>query len=130
MTNKKMETLKGLILNDVSIGIGLVNDINSWDFSLEHLQVYQMEDFNEIMEGYEPLEIANRIYFGDFNPNHEYFRFNGYANLESLDKYDLEDEIKDYSSEIARRTVELYEEGKLNYLQDEVMEILEDQEEE
>ena len=130
MTNKKMETLKGLILNDVSIGIGLVNDINSWDFSLEHLQVYQMEDFNEIMEGYEPLEIANRIYFGDFNPNHEYFRFNGYANLESLDEYDLEDEIKDYSSEIARRTVELYEEGKLNYLQDEVMEILEDQEEE
>ena len=126
----KIENLKGLILNDVSIGIGLVNDINSWDLSLEHLQVFSMDEFNEIMEGYDPLEIANRIYFGDFNPNHEYFRFNGYANLESLDEYDLRDEIINYSSEIARRTVELYEDGKLDYLQEEVMEILEDQEEE
>ena len=128
--NKKIESLKGLILKDVLIGIGLVNDVNSWDDSLEYLQVFNMEDFDEIMEGYEPLEIANRIYFGDFNPNHEYFRFNGYANLESLNEYDLEDEIKDYSSEIARRTIELYEEGKLQYLDEEVLEILEDQEEE
>ena len=126
----KIENLKGLILNDVSIGIGLVNDVNSWDLSLEHLQVFSMDEFNEIMEGYDPLEIANRIYFGDFNPNHEYFRFNGYANLESLDEYDLKDEIINYSSEIARRTVELYEDGKLDYLQEEVMEILEYQEEE
>ena len=128
--NKKIESLKGLILKDVLIGIGLVNDVNSWDDSLEYLQVFNMEDFDEIMEGYEPLEIANRIYFGDFNPNHEYFRFNGYANLESLNEYDLEDEIKDYASEIAQRTVELYEEGELDYLDEEVMEILEDQEEE
>lgn len=126
----KIENLKSLILNDVSIGIGLVNDVNSWDLSLEHLQVFSMDEFNEIMEGYDPLEIANRIYFGDFNPNHEYFRFNGYANLESLDEYDLKDEIINYSSEIARRTVELYEDGKLDYLQEEVMEILEYQEEE
>ena len=130
MMNKKIESLKGLILKDVLIGIGLVNDVNSWDNSLEYLQVFNMEDFNEIMEGYEPLEIAQRIYYGDFNPNHEYFRFNGYANLESLDEYDLEDEIKDYASEIAQRTVELYEEGELDYLDEEVMEILEDQEEE
>ena len=119
-----------LILNDALIGIGLVNDVNSWDNSLEYLQVCQMEDFNELMHGVDPLEIANKIYFGDFNPNHEYFRFNGYANLESLDEYDLRDEIIAYASEIAQRTVELYEEGKLDYLQEEVIEILEDQEEE
>ena len=130
MMNKKMESLKGLILNDALIGIGLVNDVNSWDNSLEYLQVCQMEDFNELMHGVDPLEIANKIYFGDFNPNHEYFRFNGYANLESLDEYDLRDEIIAYASEIAQRTVELYEEGKLDYLQEEVIEILEDQEEE
>ena len=126
--NKKMESLKSLILNDASIGINLVNDINSWDNSLEYLQVYQMEEFDDLMYGEEPLEIANRIYFGDFNPNHEYFRFNGYANLESLDEYKVEEEIKDYASEIAQRTVELYEEGKLDYLDEEVIEILEGEE--
>ena len=128
--NKKIESLKGLILEDASLGMDLVNEINGWDGSLEYLQAYSMDEFDEIMNGFEPLEIANRIYFGDFNPNHEYFRFNGYANLESLDEYDLEEEIKDYSSEIARRTIELYEEGKLQYLDEEVLEILEDQEEE
>lgn len=130
MMNKKIESLKGLILEDASLGMDLVNEINGWDGSLEYLQAYSMDEFDEIMNGFEPLEIANRIYFGDFNPNHEYFRFNGYANLESLDEYDLEEEIKDYSSEIARRTIELYEEGKLQYLDEEVLEILEDQEEE
>lgn len=125
MMNKKMESLKSLILNDVSIGIGLVNDVNSWDLSLEHLQVYYMEEFNELMHGVKPLEIANRIYYGDFNPNDEYFRFNGYANLESLNEYDLEDEMKDYASEIAQRTIELYEDGHLNCLNDEIIEILE-----
>ena len=130
MKNNKIESLKSLILNDASIGMDLVNEVNSWNNSLEHLQVYYMEDFNEIMHDTNPLEIANRIYFGDFNPNHDYFRFNGYANLESLDEYDLEDEIKDYSLEIANRTIELYEEGKLQYLDGAVLEILEDQEEE
>ncbi len=126
--NNKVESLRNLILSDISVGIDLVNEINSWDGSLEHLQVISMDTFNELMHGVEPLEIANRIYFGNFNPNDEYFRFNGYGNLESLDEYDIKDEIINYSLEIAQRTVELYEDGHLSYLDDEVVEILEDQE--
>ena len=123
----KMERLNDLILSDVSLGIGLVNDVNSWDSSLGFLEVFYMDEFNEVMNGIEPLEIANRMFFGNFNPNDEYFRFDGYANLESLDEYEVEQEIKDYSLEIARRVVELYEEGHLPYLDDEVLEILEDE---
>ena len=130
MKNTKIESLKGLILNNVSIGMDLINEINSWDGYLEYLQVYPMDEFDAALEGFSPLEIANKIYFGNFNPNHEYFRFNGYANLESLDEYDVEEEIKEYASEIAERTVELYEEGHLSYLDSEVLEILEDEEEE
>ncbi len=128
--NNKIESLKGLILSDVSIGVDLVNEVNSWNCSLEYLQTFSMDEFDGLLEGYTPSEIANRIYFGNFNPNHEFFRFNAYANLESLDEYELMNEIKENALEIAKRTVELYEEGKLDYLQDEVMEILEDQEEE
>ena len=47
--------------------------------------IYAMDDFDEIMEGLTPTDIAWRIYCGDFNPNREYFWFNGYANLESSD---------------------------------------------
>lgn len=47
--------------------------------------IYAMDDFDEIMAGFTPTDIAWKIYCGDFNPNREYFWFNGYANLESSD---------------------------------------------
>ena len=126
--NNKIESLKSLILEDASIGFNLINEINSYDGSLDYLQVFSMDDFDEIMNGIDPSALAFRIFYGDFNPNHDYFRFNAYANLESLDEYDLEEEIKDNSGEIAQRTVELYEDGKLSYLDDEILEMLEDEE--
>ena len=130
MKNTKMESLKSLILNDVSIGIDLVNEINSWDGSLEYLQVYSMDEFDELIHGYTPTEIAQKIFYGDFNPNDEYFRFNVYANLVSLDEYEIEEEIKECASEIAERTIELYGEGHLDYLDGEVLEILDEEDEE
>lgn len=41
-------------------------------------QVYYMEEFNEIMDNYTPLEIANLVWHGDFNPNDDYFTFGVY----------------------------------------------------
>jgi hypothetical protein len=36
------------------------------------------------MEGKEPIEIIRMTAYGDFNYSHDYFRFDGYGNLESL----------------------------------------------
>lgn len=48
--------------------------------------IYQMYDFDELMRGQAPWEIVRCAYFGKhFNPCDDYFRFNGYANLESFD---------------------------------------------
>lgn len=51
--------------------------------------IYPMEEFDDIMnsstESEGPLWLAQRIFFGDFNPNHDWFRFNGYGNLCSTD---------------------------------------------
>ena len=122
--NNKIENLKSLILENVSIGIDLVNEINAWDNSMEYLQVYDMDSFDEIMVGFSPFEITNKMFYGNFDPNHDFFRFDGYANLESLGEYDLRDEIIENASEIAERCVELYENGHLPYLNDEILEIL------
>ena len=48
-------------------------------------EIFEMDMFNEMAEGYSPIDLAQRIFFGDFNPNHNYFRYNGYANFESTD---------------------------------------------
>lgn len=48
--------------------------------------IYSMEDFDELMSGQKPWEIARATYFGKrFNPCDDWFRFNGYGNLESFD---------------------------------------------
>ena len=62
-----------------------------------------MDEFDELMNDSVKengaLWLAQRIFFGDFNPNHDYFYFNGYANLVSTDDADgyYEDHIdRDY----------------------------------
>lgn len=48
--------------------------------------IYHMEDFDEIMGNESPWEVARCCYYGrEFCPAHDYFRFNGYGNLESFD---------------------------------------------
>lgn len=55
--------------------------------------IYDMEEFDEIFQNDEPSYIANRIFYGDFNPNDEYFTFNGYGNLVSFDSFDILEHI-------------------------------------
>lgn len=48
-------------------------------------EIFEMEEFDEICEGMKPIDIARSIAYGDFNPNHDYFHYNGYGNFESTD---------------------------------------------
>ena len=61
--------------------------------------VYDMDLIDEIFSGDSPMNILQRAFFGDFNPNHDYFKFNGYGNLESSDYVDeliYIDDLADY----------------------------------
>lgn len=75
--------------------------------------IYSMEEFDEIMSGTTPWEIARAAYYsGKFCPAHDWFWFNGYGNLESDDfapsniykddiaKYIYENEDALYNDEI------------------------------
>ncbi len=61
--------------------------------------IYTMDEFDEIMSGQDPWEIARSCFYGDFRPCDKYFSFNGYGNLISFDyisdKIDV-DEIAEY----------------------------------
>lgn len=70
------------------------NIINNYDFnklSTCYLDAnfdecfYSMEDFDELLSGFKPWEIARAVHYGEFVPTEEYFRFNDYGNLESTD---------------------------------------------
>lgn len=81
--DEKVEAIRSIIEDmDTSDAVALHNEqcygTNNYDD-----EIIEMERFNEICEGMKPHKIALKIFYGDFNPNHEYFRFNGYANFES-----------------------------------------------
>ena len=77
------------------------------EFNYMDDEIFHMDDFNELMNGFEPIYISMRIFYGDFSPNHDFFKFNGYGNLESsnylsdfIDLEELADEIM-YSVNLA-----------------------------
>lgn len=47
--------------------------------------IYSMDDFDELMNGNSPSRIANMVTYGDYNPFHMWFWFNGYGNVVSGD---------------------------------------------
>ena len=64
----------------IGINNGYQDEVNGDNY------IYGMDEFNEIMESYSPLDLAFRVFYGgDFNPNHKYFWYNGYGNLCSSD---------------------------------------------
>ena len=66
---------------------------------------YPMDELEELTN-YTPLEAITRAFYGyrwsridrdepeEFNPNDEYFTFNGYGNLVSISEFDYEDYLK------------------------------------
>lgn len=48
--------------------------------------LYLMDDFNEVMSGRDPLDIAMTVAFGDFCPADDYFFFDGYANIRTCSR--------------------------------------------
>lgn len=52
---------------------------------------YSMDEFDGIMSGYTPIEIANMIHFGTYSPMDDYFTFDGYANIKTMSDIEYED---------------------------------------
>ena len=86
----------------------LLQHMDGYDGCFEEATYYDMDEFDEFLSGRTPLEIAQMIFFGDFNPNNDYFRFNCYGNLESADWPDVVAEAEDLESDIIEHLVNYY----------------------
>ena len=81
--------------------LSLCREINSYDGNLDQFDIFEMDEFDEMLEGKTPTEIVNSIRYGGFASTDEYFRFNGYGIIESLSYADIEEELDSYLGEIA-----------------------------
>lgn len=121
----KSETIKKIIAyfeeNEITYNCA-VEELDSYNGYLGDDRYYNMEDLNEFYTDVEPLELLRRVFYGydedtthddengrtnytEFNPNREFFRYNGYGNLMSAD-------YKDYSAHLDNYLVEELSENR------------------
>ena len=102
--------------------VELMQHMNGYDGCFDDCVYYDMDEFDEFMSNYSPMKIAQMIFFGDFNPNHDFFRFNAYDNLESANWCDVEAGAEDLKDDIIDHLVNYYDGdtpwAELDYLVD------------
>lgn len=95
----------------------LLNDLDSYNGFLGDDAVYEMDLLPDIVGHKSVFELLNMAYFGSddwnrdgsFNPNRDYFYFNGYGNLVSTDRRDYSFLLDDYFIEsVAENKDNLY----------------------
>lgn len=102
--------------NNLDLLCDCVEELDSYNGYLGDDRYYSMDELNEIYSDTEPIELLYRAFYGhdednftvdssgnrsyaEFNPNREYFYFNGYGNLISSD-------YKDYTGHLDRYLIE------------------------
>lgn len=73
----------------------LVEVISYNSFYLDWLIVHDMEEFNELMEELDPLELIEVVEKGNFNSNDDLFHFNDDGKLISYTQCDYEEYVYD-----------------------------------
>lgn len=93
-----------------------MEELDSYNGYLGDDRYYSMEELNNLYRGQEPQEILLRAFYGfdadtwstdnsgnktygAFNPNRDYFYFNGYGNLVSNNYKDYSDKLDEYAIE-------------------------------
>ena len=85
-----------------------IEELDEWTGCLYDDKIHPMEELNEFFFFFKPDEIIRRAFYGydepytkdeqrePFNPNRDYFYFNGYGNLVSIAKKDYSDYLDNY----------------------------------
>ena len=94
---------KEWLKNNTEVTMELVNKVNSYDGSLMDFNFQPMEMFDEVMTGYSPMDLALKLYYGEFNPNDEYFDFDGLGNIASFTAWERDEWLRDNLDEIYDR---------------------------
>lgn len=97
------DTLQGVRESDPKALLQAAREGNRWDGAFDWADA---TDDIELLSGvygsgrYDAQWLVDRTFYGDYEPGHDYIRFDGYGNFESVDESDLEQEAWDNRKEI------------------------------
>lgn len=78
----------------------MVLTVNQYNGDLESYDWDYTENLDDRLEGLSPTRILDMAFFGSYRSHHEFFRFDGYGNLETFDIYELDEELEAAKDEI------------------------------
>jgi hypothetical protein len=131
----KKQLLMGLFESNEELFNQTIEELDSYNGFLGDDRYYEMDMLSEFYNGTDPIDLLNRAFFGydsecwhtdtsgnkiygSFNPNRNYFSYNGYGNLISSDYKDYSVYLDDYFID------DIIENQAHLYLDDEILEIL------
>lgn len=115
--------LKTYLLENTDILKMIVDEINSYNGSLDYLEVYENDEFtiNELFYN-NPYEAIRSTCYGFYDINDSLIRFNGYGNIESLSDYNYENELKENIDDIIEELLKIYNKIEIT---NEIVELIE-----
>ena len=108
-----MKKIEKYLLNNLEETQEIIEQINNINNSLEDLEIYPMEELDNVLSNYYIKHIFKMASKGNFDINDEYFRITSDGALESFDIYMYELVIKQNIEEIIDQIVYNFEELNL-----------------
>ena len=122
--------IREYLLNNEDVLLDVVSELNSWNGCLENLDFWENDEefFNTFFDN--PMDAIRATYYGNYNYNDDYVKFNGYGNIDSYSEYERIEEIKDSIDDIVDNLIECYYNIYINEeLENLILELLEEEEE-
>ena len=103
----KKNEIREYLLNNEETLLEVVSELNSWNRCLDYLDFWENDEyfFNTFFNN-NPMEAARATYYGNYNYNDDYVKFNDYGNIDSYSEYEKNEEIKNNINDIIDNLVE------------------------
>jgi hypothetical protein len=103
MTQEHINKLLNFFNENEDTFIEVIEEMDNWNGYLDEDRYYHTDEMSEIFANEDPVDLLHKAFNGrdedtneEFNPNREFFRFNGYGNLLSSDYKDYSDHLNEY----------------------------------
>ena len=103
-----MKKIREYLLNDMEELTYIVGEINGWDGSLDWLEAHENDEdfFDTYFDN--AFEAVRSAHYGNYNYSDDLVRFDSYGNLKSFDRWEYEEELRDYIDDIIERLLSVY----------------------
>ena len=126
-----IEKIKEFLLNNSEEIKNVIVEINNWNGSLAGFEVFDNDEyfFNDIFYG-SKYDLVEKIINGDYRLEDDLVRFDCYGDIESLNRREYEEELKENIDEIIEELISCYDDLTYYYkelnISDELKKIIEE----